>query len=89
MTWLRDSNTHLNKSEHDNSKSDQERIVMFKPCPFCGDENIRWCCCGPDGCHQITCPNCGNFDFANGVLDGGETFEELRDRMKDKWNTRT
>lgn len=28
MTWLRDSNTHLNKSEQDNSKSDQERRVM-------------------------------------------------------------
>lgn len=28
MTWLRDSNTHLNKSEQDNSKSDQERVVM-------------------------------------------------------------
>ena len=28
MTWLRDSNTHLNKSEQDNSKSDQERVVI-------------------------------------------------------------
>lgn len=28
MTWLKDSNTHLNKSEHDNSKSDQERVVI-------------------------------------------------------------
>jgi hypothetical protein len=27
MTWLKDSNTHLNKSEHDNSKSAQERVV--------------------------------------------------------------
>lgn len=28
MTWLRDSNTHCNKSEQGNSKSDQERVVM-------------------------------------------------------------
>jgi len=39
MTLLKDSNTHLNKSEHDNSKSDQERLVMcdlfFDPVDIC------------------------------------------------------
>lgn len=28
MTWLRDNNTHVNRSEQENSKSDQERVVM-------------------------------------------------------------
>jgi predicted CoA-binding protein len=27
MTWLRDSNTHLNKSEQDNSKSDKSALL--------------------------------------------------------------
>ena len=27
MTWLRDSNTHLNKSEHGNSKSDNSALL--------------------------------------------------------------
>jgi hypothetical protein len=27
MTWLRDSNTNLNKSEHDNSKSDKSALL--------------------------------------------------------------
>lgn len=30
MTWLRDNNTHLNKSEQDNSKSVQERLVGWR-----------------------------------------------------------
>lgn len=27
MTWLKDSSTHLNKSEHDNSKSDKSALL--------------------------------------------------------------
>jgi hypothetical protein len=27
MTWLKDSNTHLNKSERDNSKSDKSELL--------------------------------------------------------------
>lgn len=27
MTWLKDSNTHLNKSEHDSSKSDKSALL--------------------------------------------------------------
>tara|TARA_R110002033_G_scaffold170862_1_gene214529 strand:- start:52 stop:339 length:288 start_codon:yes stop_codon:yes gene_type:complete len=27
MTWLKDSNTHLNKSEQDNSKSDKSALL--------------------------------------------------------------
>lgn len=64
--------------------------IELKPCPFCGGE-VRWCCCGEEtdnGCHHITCERCGNFDFANGHLDGGETLEELRECMVAKWNTR-
>jgi len=38
MTWLRDSNTHLNKSEHDNSKSDKSALLC---CPFCGNDDLR------------------------------------------------
>lgn len=63
-------------------------MTKLKRCPFCGG-SVDWCGCGPDKCHQITCEKCGNFDFANGVLDGGETIDELQDFMAHKWNTRT
>ena len=63
-------------------------MIELKPCPFCG-ASVDWCCCGPEECHQIACKNCGNFDFANGVLDGGEAMDDLRECMVDKWNTRS
>jgi hypothetical protein len=62
-------------------------LSELKPCPFCGGE-VDWCCCGPDGCHQITCKECGNFDLANGKLDGGELLEELRISLVLKFNKR-
>lgn len=60
----------------------------LKPCPFCGSSEISWCDCGPDPCHQITCPNCGNFDFANGVSDTSDSLDELKYCMSEKWNRR-
>jgi len=38
MTWLKDSNTHLNKSEHDNSKSDNSALLCCSDCSNCDFE---------------------------------------------------
>ena len=76
------------------AKSSESDLNVLLPCPFCSG-SASWCDCDIDpdakheGCHQITCHNCGNFDFANGHLDGdGETLKDLRECMADKWNAR-
>lgn len=56
-------------------------------CPFCGS-GVSWCGCSSEGCHQVTCENCGNFDFANGVNDDGDTLKEMRESMIKKRNAR-
>ena len=63
MTWLKDSNTHLNKSEHDNSKSDKSALL----CEDCGstfhrakeylaqnrtDPLFKWTCAKCDMCKK-------------------------------------
>lgn len=71
---------------------DLDTSWILKHCPFCGC-GAHWCRCGSsdkehEGCHQISCPNCGNFDFANGDDKDCETLEELREHCAAKWNSR-
>lgn len=66
MTWLRDSNTHLNKSEQYNSKSDQERLVMCEHTVSQGREGEKgsWClACGIKVLEvdDRECKNCKHF----------------------------
>lgn len=58
----------------------------LKDCPFCGS-SVKFCkdeyyC---DGCHRVSCPNCGWFDFDP---EEDEDFEIMKAQVAEKWNSR-
>ena len=69
----------------------------FKPCPFCGEEDIIAEVSYEDKVFRIYCSRCpASYElyFSEAGLRGGEVigFSEMTEIMKeitDKWNTRT
>lgn len=62
-------------------------MAELESCPICKNK-VDWCRCSSEGCHQIACKKCGNFDLANGDDKHCETLEELREHCAKKFNFR-
>ena len=65
MTWLKDSNTHLNKTEQDNSKSDKSDLLC------------EGCLVKAGALRQYQHNNCSGFVFGYDVEITDEVFNNL------------